>query len=140
MVHGSWIFMGETHELPTSPTGPARHHSRWTQRIAHLKVFRIKLSGFIEYDVDDEPIEEEAEVDGWNTHLCTYDAVCAITSNNVTCCALLRRSGLAEACNRCTGFVVCYSGHGFVTVHGDARCRVHQLCHPGFDRWLVDHV
>src|SRR5919198_1434755 len=53
---------GEPHELPPAAAGPAGHHRGRPRRVAELPVDRGPYPLLAGEDVDDEPVEEEAEV------------------------------------------------------------------------------
>ena len=55
-------LVGQPHELPAAPAGPAGHRRRRSGRVADLQVDRVEHARLVEDDVDDQPVEEEAEV------------------------------------------------------------------------------
>ena len=55
-------FGGESHELPAASSGAAGHGGGGSGGVADLQVEGVEHARFVEYDVDDEPVEEEPEV------------------------------------------------------------------------------
>ena len=77
------ILARQAHELPASPPGPARDQRRRAERIADLDVQRTPHLRHMRQHVDDQPIEEEAEVGDGRPERAADEAVGAVAADHV---------------------------------------------------------
>src|SRR6185295_12761913 len=75
---------GKPHELPAPPAAPAGHQRRRPRRVADLDVERAPDLRLGRKNVDDEPIEEEAQIRDGGAEMRANEAVGAVTTDDET--------------------------------------------------------
>src|SRR5207245_11634882 len=73
---------GEPPELPATAAGSAGYHRRRPPRVAELPVDRGPYPSLARDDVDDEPVEEEAEVGHDAAQMAADEAVGAVAADD----------------------------------------------------------
>src|SRR5207247_10518252 len=73
---------GEAHELPATAARSAGYHRRRPRRVAELPVDRGPHPPLARDDVDDEPVEEEAEVGDGAAQMAADEAVGAVAADD----------------------------------------------------------
>ena len=73
----------QTHELPAAPPRTAGDDGGGPGRVAELQVGRLEHTGFVEDDVDDQPVVEEPEVGELGVDLVADHAVAAVAADDV---------------------------------------------------------
>src|SRR3989442_13984314 len=73
---------GEAHELPATAAGSAGYHRRRPPRVAELPVDRGPYPSLPRDDVDDEPVEEEAEGGHGAAQMPAAEAVGAVPADH----------------------------------------------------------
>src|SRR5439155_1475901 len=76
------LFAGKPHELPAPAAGSIGHDRRRPRGIAELPVDRIPDPRLAGNDVDDQPVEEEAEVGHGRAEVAADQAVGPVTADD----------------------------------------------------------